>query len=154
MNSTALSKDIRNRWCFRAHFFPLESEASEKTAIRIDYSNHNLNKLMSFLLKSLPSPRSYILATQTALVAATLTGRSMSTSTITNTTWPVRAYEPRHQSWPYTDADFARHDSSADTRFYNEARLVTHIDDAAIVTLGQYYDSVLPRKGRLLDFCS
>lgn len=109
---------------------------------------------MSFLLKSLSSPRSYILATQTALVVATLTGRSMSTSTSTNTTWPVRAYVPRHQSWPYADADFARHDSSADTRFYNEARLVTHIDDAAIATLGQYYDSVLPRKGRLLDFCS
>jgi len=107
---------------------------------------------MSFLLKSLPSPRSYILATQTALVVTTFAGRAMSTGT--STSWPVRAYEPRHQSWPYTDADFARHDSSADTRFYNEARMVTHIDDAAVVSLGQYYDAVLPRKGRLLDFCS
>ncbi|KXJ93865.1 hypothetical protein Micbo1qcDRAFT_201809 [Microdochium bolleyi] len=68
--------------------------------------------------------------------------------------WPVRPYEPRNQTWPYSDADFARHDPTVDTRFYNEARLVTHIDDTAIATLGQYYDAVLPREGRLLDFCS
>ena len=31
---------------------------------------------------------------------------------------------------------------------------MTHIDDAAIATLREYYDSTLPRKGRILDFCS
>ncbi|KAK1089992.1 hypothetical protein LTR48_009176, partial [Friedmanniomyces endolithicus] len=33
-------------------------------------------------------------------------------------------------------------------------RFVTHIDDAAISTLRSYYDAVLPRQGRILDFCS
>ena len=31
---------------------------------------------------------------------------------------------------------------------------MTHIDDAAIASLREYYDTVLPRKGRILDFCS
>lgn len=33
-------------------------------------------------------------------------------------------------------------------------RLVTHIDDHAISNLGKYYSEVLPRRGRILDFCS
>lgn len=31
---------------------------------------------------------------------------------------------------------------------------MTHIDDAAIASLRNYYASVLPRQGRILDFCS
>lgn len=31
---------------------------------------------------------------------------------------------------------------------------MTHIDDAAIASLRNYYDAVLPRSGRVLDFCS
>ena len=31
---------------------------------------------------------------------------------------------------------------------------MTHIDDAAIATLREYYDTTLPRQGRILDFCS
>lgn len=68
--------------------------------------------------------------------------------------WPVRIYTPRHTSWPYNPSDFTRQDSSADFSFYSDARFVTHIDDAAIGSLREYYDTVLPRKGRILDFCS
>ncbi len=68
--------------------------------------------------------------------------------------WPVKAYTPRHSTWPYGGSDFYTSDSSTDTSFYSVSRFVTHIDDAAIVTLRQYYDTVLPRKGKILDFCS
>ncbi|KAK3701506.1 hypothetical protein LTR37_015480 [Vermiconidia calcicola] len=68
--------------------------------------------------------------------------------------WPVKQYTPRYTSWPYNPSDFTRQDSSSDSSFYSSPRFVTHIDDAAIATLREYYDSVLPRKGRILDFCS
>ena len=68
--------------------------------------------------------------------------------------WPVKPYTPRHSSWPYNDSDFTRQDSSSDDSFYSAPRFVTHIDDAAIATLREYYDGVLPKKGKILDFCS
>lgn len=68
--------------------------------------------------------------------------------------WAATAYQPRHSKWPYVEADFTRHDPDDDSSFYSAPRFVTHIDDAAIGSLRRYYDSVLPRKGRVLDFCS
>nr|POF15220.1 hypothetical protein CFP56_42109 [Quercus suber] len=91
------------------------------------------------------------------LLAATLTSKSartMASSSSTNSTWPVQRYTPRYTSWPYNPSDFTRQDSSSDSSFYSAPRFVTHIDDAAIESLREYYDTVLPRKGRLLDFCS
>ena len=73
---------------------------------------------------------------------------------IMNREWPVKQYTPRHSSWPYNPSDFTRQDSSSDANFYSSPRFVTHIDDAAIASLREYYDTVLPRKGRILDFCS
>jgi hypothetical protein len=72
----------------------------------------------------------------------------------TSKEWPVKQYTPRHTSWPYNPSDFTRQDSSSDAAFYEAPRFVTHIDDAAIASLREYYDSVLPRKGKILDFCS
>ncbi|EME88114.1 uncharacterized protein MYCFIDRAFT_121692, partial [Pseudocercospora fijiensis CIRAD86] len=68
--------------------------------------------------------------------------------------WPVKKYAPRHQTWPYNPSDFTRQDPSNDSQFYSTPRFVTHIDDAAIDTLRQYYETVLPLKGKILDFCS
>ena len=68
--------------------------------------------------------------------------------------WPVKSYNPRHSSWPYVEADFSRQDPSSDSSFYSVPRFVTHIDDAAIASLREYYDTALPRKGKILDFCS
>ena len=68
--------------------------------------------------------------------------------------WPVKSYTPRHSSWPYREEDFTRQDPSPDNSFYSTPRFVTHIDDAAIATLREYYESSLPKKGRMLDFCS
>ncbi|GAB1744802.1 hypothetical protein NU219Hw_g2724t1 [Hortaea werneckii] len=59
-------------------------------------------------------------------------------------TWPIRKYTPRHPSWPYTAQDFSRHDPTADSSFYASPRFVTHIDDAAIASLREYYAHVLP----------
>lgn len=72
----------------------------------------------------------------------------------TSKQWSVKPYNPRHESWPYTDKDFTRQDSSVDSSFYSVPRFVTHIDDAAIASLREYYDTALPKKGKILDFCS
>ncbi|GAB1734845.1 hypothetical protein NU195Hw_g926t1 [Hortaea werneckii] len=58
--------------------------------------------------------------------------------------WRIRPYTPRHPSWPYTPHDFTRPDPSADATFYASPRFVTHIDDAAIASLREYYSQVLP----------
>ncbi len=49
---------------------------------------------------------------------------------------------------------FAKADSSPDTRFYAQARLVTHIDDAAIAAVTALYRQVLPAGGVVLDLMS
>jgi len=64
------------------------------------------------------------------------------------------SYKPRHDTWPYKPGDFNRSDPTSDDDFYSAPRFVTHIDDAAIASLRRYYDSSLPRTGRILDFCS
>jgi SAM-dependent methyltransferase len=69
-------------------------------------------------------------------------------------------------SWPYTDMDMARVDSSNDANFYDTPRFVTHIDDRAIQSLTEYYrdefQSILKSKKRndkkakldVMDLCS
>jgi len=49
---------------------------------------------------------------------------------------------------------FAKADEGDDAAFYGIARLVTHIDDAAIATLTAFYREVLPEGGVLLDLMS
>ncbi|WP_340644341.1 methyltransferase domain-containing protein [Phenylobacterium sp.] len=49
---------------------------------------------------------------------------------------------------------FAKEDSGDDAAFYAEARLKTHIDDAAIGALTDFYRVVLPPGGALLDLMS
>ena len=66
--------------------------------------------------------------------------------------WPIKQYQPRQTQ--YSPDDFKRQDESSDSSFYSVPRFVTHIDDAAIRDLRAYYDTVLPRKGKILDFCS
>ncbi|EXJ60617.1 hypothetical protein A1O7_04770 [Cladophialophora yegresii CBS 114405] len=69
---------------------------------------------------------------------------------------PPRSYMPKNPDgpFPYTQADLTPTDPGNDTSFYSSPRFVTHIDDNAIDSLRRYYDTVLPRRGRILDFCS
>lgn len=97
------------------------------------------------------------LSTSGLLLAATLTRtpKTQTMSTSSNTpSWPVTPYAPRYDKWPYTARDFTRQDPSTDDSFYSSPRFVTHIDDKAIASLSEYYYANLPRKGRILDFCS
>ncbi|RVX71339.1 hypothetical protein B0A52_04913 [Exophiala mesophila] len=69
---------------------------------------------------------------------------------------PVRKYVPRNPDgpFPYSKADLTPMDPGQDSTFYTVPRFVTHIDDNAIVHLKKYYEQALPKKGRILDFCS
>ena len=51
-------------------------------------------------------------------------------------------------------AAFDKLDEADDAEFYAPARLVTHIDDGAIAALSDFYGSVLPPNGVLLDLMS
>ncbi|TKA23865.1 hypothetical protein B0A50_07000 [Salinomyces thailandicus] len=84
----------------------------------------------------------------------TATMTTNTTTTTPNPTYPTHPYTPRHKTWPYNPSDFTKQDNSPDPSFYSTPRFVTHIDDAAIASLQLYYDQVLPRKGRILDYCS
>lgn len=60
--------------------------------------------------------------------------------------------------WPYTDADFKRQDESDDGGFYNEPRFVTHIDDACIGAIRDFYAVQFAQAPQgafsVLDICS
>jgi hypothetical protein len=49
---------------------------------------------------------------------------------------------------------FAKLDAEPDELFYKPARLVTHIDDGAIAALTEFYRTVLPEGGVVLDLMS
>jgi SAM-dependent methyltransferase len=55
---------------------------------------------------------------------------------------------------PFQPSHFARVDEGEDEHFYDEPRLVTHIDDAAIAAVGRLYAGLLPRDGEVLDLMS
>ncbi|ETI24536.1 hypothetical protein G647_03905 [Cladophialophora carrionii CBS 160.54] len=73
-----------------------------------------------------------------------------------STPLPPRSYMPKNPDgpFPYTQADLTPTEPGNDTAFYSSPRFVTHIDDNAINNLRRHYDDVLPRRGRILDFCS
>jgi hypothetical protein len=52
------------------------------------------------------------------------------------------------------DGAFERIDESADEDFYEPARLVYHIDDHAVTALTEFYRTVLPAGGAVLDLMS
>jgi len=56
--------------------------------------------------------------------------------------------------WPYSAADFKRMDESDDEVFYDQPRLVTHIDDKAIAALTEYYAKEIMPGSDILDICS
>lgn len=58
------------------------------------------------------------------------------------------------ETFPLTAAHLRRLDESDDSRFYAEPRIVQHIDDYAIRTIGEYYARVLPKGGAVLDLMS
>jgi hypothetical protein len=97
---------------------------------------------------------SAIAVTTTSYLATKMS--SFSKSSGSEKAWNGSAvpFQSEYQTWPYSPADFKRMDESPDTSFYSDSRFCTHIDDAAIASLRRYYDTVLPRSGRILDLCS
>ncbi|RMZ70748.1 S-adenosyl-L-methionine-dependent methyltransferase [Pyrenophora seminiperda CCB06] len=63
-------------------------------------------------------------------------------------------YRPIYDYWPYKLSDFERYDENDDGVFYEQPRLVTHIDDPSIARLTQYYSTVLPKRGKIMDMCT
>lgn len=55
---------------------------------------------------------------------------------------------------PLRPEHFERQDEGDDHLFYQEARLVTHIDDAAIRALTAFYGTLIPDEAQVLDLMS
>lgn len=72
--------------------------------------------------------------------------KSMAEKVLSNPQWP--------ESWPYSKEDFKRMDESDDGIFYDQPRLVYHIDDAAVTALTKYYATQLEDGDDVLDICS
>ncbi len=51
-------------------------------------------------------------------------------------------------------AYFARHDTTPDTDFYTQPRLVIHVDDHASAALSDWFGKTLPAHGDILDLMS
>ncbi len=62
--------------------------------------------------------------------------------------------EPDHALPELPAQAFHKLDTSDDADFYVQARLVTHIDDAALAALTDFYRQTLPAGGDLLDLMS
>ena len=56
--------------------------------------------------------------------------------------------------WPFSPSDFERNDEMDDGIFYEQPRLVYHIDDAAVGALTKYYSEHLKDGEDVLDICS
>ena len=79
---------------------------------------------------------------------------SAGAATSSTDAFPAKPYKPKYDSWPYDDSDFRRYDENDDGVFYRQPRFVTHIDDSSIARLTDYYDTVLPREGKIMDMCT
>ncbi|KAI5372950.1 hypothetical protein J4E82_008353 [Alternaria postmessia] len=78
----------------------------------------------------------------------------MASASLDTSPFSSTSYKPKYDTWPYNDSDFVRYDENDDGVFYRQPRLVTHIDDPSIARLTQYYDTVLPKTGRIMDMCT
>lgn len=58
------------------------------------------------------------------------------------------------EKWPFYPKDFKRQDESDDVMFYEQPRLVFHIDDYAVQALTKYYGSAMTPGADVLDICS
>jgi SAM-dependent methyltransferase len=71
---------------------------------------------------------------------------SMVSKVLQNPKWPP--------TWPYSEQDFKRMDESEDEIFYQEPRLVYHIDEPCRNALTKYYSEVFQPNVDVLDLCS
>ena len=55
---------------------------------------------------------------------------------------------------PFDPLDFIRQDESDDRLFYQQPRLVVHIDDQAIATIGELFREIIPPNSIILDLMS
>lgn len=72
--------------------------------------------------------------------------KNMAEKVLQNPKWP--------EAWPYSERDFARMDESSDQLFYDQARLVYHIDDPCVAALTDYYSKNFKDGDDVLDLCS
>lgn len=105
---------------------------------------------------SAAGPSSLGLRAATALTSARRSSSpsSLAASTMKELAEKVLVNPAFPPEWPYSPSDFERQDESDDTIFYDQPRLVYHIDDACVGALTEYYAENLKEGDDVLDICS
>ena len=109
----------------------------------------NNNYLLLILLMLLLSSKSLSFIKQQSndrLLSSLSAGKIKIEDILKNPQWPDK--------WPFQPRDFARQDETIDTNFYNQPRLVYHIDDGAVNALTKYYKETIKPNSKILDICS
>lgn len=98
------------------------------------------------------------LASGLAALGALLSGAPRKTNAAASTMTAEQVLQDPQwpDKFPFRDEMFQRYDESEDSLFYDYPRFVTHIDDAAIKSLTQFYADAFPASpdAALLDICS
>jgi len=112
-----------------------------------------LNERAYLYFMNSPMPR---LPTRTTLHSLSFLSGAFAASKKMESDPSVRHYKPTgpEASFPYTARDLTPMDPGNDTSFYGVPRFVEHIDENAINSVRRYYSQTLPKKGKILDFCS
>lgn len=92
------------------------------------------------VLKLLGGSLMGVLSLQGRSVAAAASYPTTADTVLDDPQWPAE--------FPFRAEMFDRYDETPDTDFYAYPRFVTHIDDAAIAALTDYYAEVFPPSGR------
>lgn len=81
-----------------------------------------------------------------SVLFSAMKGESLAEKVLKSPKWP--------EEWPYSEQDFQRMDELDDGIFYNQPRLVYHIDDSAVKALTEYYSKTFSDGEDVLDICS
>ena len=156
---------ISRQICSRMQTRISHRSASMRTGSQQSSSPHaprRTNLTAPTALASQPTSRRPLLKLLgTGLMAGALSfqGRSVAAAASVPTTPESILEDPQFPAeFPFRADAFERYDEGSDTDFYSYPRFVTHIDDAAIEALTDYYSQVFPPSGSqdkaLLDICS
>ena len=99
------------------------SPVTRGTSTLLSSSNH----------RHAPTTKKYSSSSSSALSASTM--KDLAEGVLKNPQYPPE--------WPFSPSDFERQDESDDSIFYDQPRLVYHIDDSCVDALTKYYSKTL-----------
>jgi len=115
----------------------------------------NAMVMILLLASSLPLTAAFLPSRISSVRHALRLASASSSSSSSRSVFEKVLEDPKYPpEWPYSPEDFQRMDESADQIFYDQPRLVYHIDDGAVNALTKYYSDHIADGDDVLDICS